>query len=56
MTEAITTIFQIFYVFMRSLDGLSFELYGFEVKFYDVVFVFLVIGMVISMFWKGARS
>lgn len=40
--------------FMSSI--MTFSVYGIQVNFGAIVFAVIVIGFVVSVYWKGARS
>lgn len=37
-------------------DNHPFTIGEYEVSYFAIIFAFLVIGFVVSLFWKGARS
>lgn len=55
-----TLFFEAFLGFMRDIiltfDQLKFELFGYKVSYFSILFVFLIIGFVINVFWRGART
>lgn len=53
------------FTFMVSIPQRLFELlrsqvvftaFGFEVDLASIIIVFLILGMIVSIFWKGAKS
>lgn len=38
------------------LDELTFDFFGYDVSYFGLLVVFIIIGFVINVFWKGARS
>ena len=55
------TVFLNFFIGM--LEGVisvlkypEFEMYGYSVRFIDVIIAFFIIGLVISIFWRGAKT
>ena len=57
MTSAFDFIISLFKQMVSFLESrVVFELYGFEVSYMGILFAFLVICFVISVFWKGARA
>lgn len=54
------TDFVVFFSNMMSslvsvLDSAKFSLYGFDVSIIGIMVAIIVVGLVISVFWKGAR-
>lgn len=41
---------------MLNSDFLSVNLNGFTVGFFDLIVGFLAMGMIISIFWRGAKT
>lgn len=41
---------------INLLSSVVFEFYGYQVNLMAIIFVVFVIGFVISMFWKGAKT
>lgn len=39
-----------------AMNTVSFELYGYPVRFFDVIIAFFIIGFVVSVFWRGAKA
>lgn len=56
MTEFFDFFVSMFQQLFSLLGSVRFVLYGYEVTWLSVVFVFLVIGFVVGVFWKGARG
>lgn len=56
MTEFFTAFIGWWRSLFDLLDSITFELYGFNVSFLSVLFVFLLFAIVISVFWKGAKA
>lgn len=48
--------FDIFNSLIGLLSSMTFSVYGIEVNYGAIVFAFLVVGFVVSVYWKGARS
>lgn len=55
-----TDFFNFFVTIWQDIIGLltdtSFDLFGLPVNLASLLFVFLVIGFVISAFWRGSRA
>lgn len=41
---------------LQVLDKFSFDINGFSVSLPSVWFAFMVIGLVVTVFWKGAKT
>lgn len=42
--------------FVGFLSSMTISVYGIDVNYAAIIFAFIVIGFVISVYWKGARS
>ena len=42
--------------FVGFLTSMTISVYGIEVNYAAIIFAFIVIGFVVSVYWKGARS
>ena len=55
-----TEFFEMFIVYISEfwfkLDEFGFEFFGFTVTLPSMIVSFLLIGLVISFFWKGAKT
>jgi hypothetical protein len=55
-----TDFFKLFIAFCGSiivkLDALRFDFFGYSVSYVGLLVVFLVVGFVVNVFWKGAKS
>lgn len=56
MTEALKFFVDVFRRVVDLLNDTTFELYSYDVSLGSVLMAFLVIGIVISVFWKGAKA
>lgn len=57
MTQAIKSIIDLFWNLYNTVnDKLVFDLFGFEVHFMTFAVSAIVLGFVISIFWKGVKS
>lgn len=56
MTNYIQFIFSMFADLVDVLDGLKFQLYGVTVSYWSLIFAFIVVAMVCSVWWRGARG
>lgn len=57
MTQAIKIIIDLFWDLYNTInDKLVFDLFGFEVRFMTLAISCIVLGFVISIFWKGVKS
>lgn len=41
---------------IKLFDDRPLVIGDYQVSFFSIIFVFLVIGFVVSLFWKGAKS
>lgn len=56
ITDAVTFLFDCIAGIISVLDTCVFTLYGFDVSLWSIMFCFLMISMVASVFWRGARG
>lgn len=56
MTRAIDFIFDMMSVLYTTLNSAQFDLFGYRVGIGSIIFAFVVISIVCSVFWKGARG
>lgn len=57
LTNAIKSIIDLFWDFFNVLnDKLVFDIFGFRVSFMILSLSCIVLGFVISIFWKGVKS
>lgn len=56
MTDAISSLFGFINKLVDLLYSVTFELYGYEVSYFSIIFAFIVISMVVGIWWKGARG
>ncbi len=56
MTEALKFFVNAFRGILNVLEGCSFDMYGVTVNLAGVIFAFVVIGIVVSVMWKGAKG
>lgn len=56
MTEALKFFVQCFKDIVAVLNSTSFVLYEYEVSLGAVLMVFVALGAIISIFWKGAKG
>lgn len=57
----LTSVFQMIIGFMLDVinkvaEKTSFSAFGFTVNFWSVLLAFFVVTMVVSIFWRGAKS
>lgn len=56
MSDAITLIFNFFIAIFDKLNGVSFTLFGITVSYMGIIIGFLITGIIVSVFWRGART
>lgn len=57
LTNVFTTIIEFMYrVFNLLYSHAKFTAFGYSVSMFDIIIVFILIGMVVSLFWKGAKA
>lgn len=56
MAQFFNLIAQFFREVWEKLSAVTFSAYGFSVPFTSILVVFIIIGMVINVFWKGAKT
>lgn len=56
MSDAITLIFNFFISIFYMLNGVSFTLFGINVSYMGIIIGFLITGIIVSVFWRGART
>lgn len=56
MTDAILLFFRFWQSLFNLMNGIVFDVGGFEVSLGGLNVAFLVLGMVISVFWKGGQA
>lgn len=56
MTQALKFFVNGFRVIFNTLENCTFEMYGVDVNLAGVIFAFIVIGIVVSVMWKGAKG
>lgn len=55
MTDFIGMLFDMVADIIEVYDTIAvFDLYGFRVSYWSIMFVFIVIGMVANAWWRGA--
>lgn len=54
--EFFRLIFDMFTKLFNVLNSIVFVINGLRVSFGAMIFAFLVLGLVITVFWKGART
>ena len=56
----LTDFFKLFIAFcariISQLDKLRFDLFGHDVSYVAVIVVFFIMGFIINIFWKGAKT
>ena len=56
MTDFFLMIFNFMRKFLELLDSHYVELFGYDVSLLSLIFVFIVFGFVINVFWRGAKE
>ena len=56
MTDFFTLLFGFFGDLIDALDSAVFEFFGANVSLAAVIFALLALGLIISIFWKGAQT
>lgn len=56
MTAFFEILVDFYNLIIDLLNSVKFELGGYEVSYAGVLFVFLVIAFVVSVFWRGAKA
>lgn len=56
MYQFVTKIKDLYVEIFNILDTVVFDVEGMNVSFLDLIFGFLVISFVITVFWKGAKA
>lgn len=56
MTNFFRLIVAFWDAIFNLLSEVQFSLYSYQVNLLDIMFVFLVLSMIISLFWKGGRG
>ena len=56
MKSAISFVFQTMASFVSFLDTPIFKYLGVEISIFDINIVFLVLGLIVSVFWRGTRT
>lgn len=56
MSDAFLLIFRFWQSLFNLLNGAVFDIGGFEVSLGGLIIAFLILGMVISVFWKGGQA
>ena len=54
--QAISFIFQTMQRFVTFLDTPILKYNNFDISLWDINFVFLLIGLIAAVFWRGART
>lgn len=54
--EAISFIFQTMKRFVDLLDMPILKYNNFDISLWDINFVFILIGLIAAVFWRGART
>lgn len=55
------TAFLQFFSFMWQriiflFDSVKFDMFGYDVSLFGILFVLIIIGLLVSVFWKGAKT
>ena len=56
MKQAISFIFQTIAQFVSFLDTPIFRYLGIDISIFDLNIIFLILGLVVSVFWRGTRT
>ena len=56
MLDAISFVFQTMARFVSFLDTPIFTYNGIGISLFDINIVFLIIGLIVSVFWRGTRT
>lgn len=56
MTESVKLLFGFIGDIIGVLNDVTFKFYGVTVSFWSIIFVFIVIGMMVSVWWRGAKG
>lgn len=56
MSQAISFVFQTMARFVSFLDTPVFKYNNLDISIFDINIVFLIIGLVVSVFWRGTRT
>lgn len=56
MTEFFTLFINFFQSMISTVNSHSFDIFGVSVGIFDLIFGFIALSMVISIFWKGAKG
>lgn len=56
MTEVFKFLIQCINDYIAVLNSITFEFFGYEVHLATFFMSFIIIGFVVAVFWKGARS
>lgn len=54
--QAISFIFQAMNRFVNFLDKPILKYNNFDISLWDIYFIFLIIGLIAAVFWRGART
>lgn len=56
MSTFFDLVFNFMHNFVATLGSYKFNFYGLNVSIVDIILGFIVMSMVVSVFWKGARG
>lgn len=60
MIPNLTDSLQLFFTFIAdlisALDTVVFDMYGFRVSLWSIIFAFILVGIVANVWWKGAKG
>ena len=56
MTDFVVLLRNFYVAIAGKLSTLEFPLFGYTVNLLSVLIVFVILSMVVSIFWKGARG
>lgn len=56
MTQVINFYYDCFADLVSLLDTTVFDLFGFRVSLWSIIFAFIVVAMVANVWWKGAKG
>lgn len=56
LDKAISFIFDTMAQFVSFLDTPVFKYLGIDISVFDINIVFLILGLVVSVFWRGTRT
>lgn len=56
MEDIFYFIRDMFMGYLGVLESIVFEVNGIEVNFLSLVVAFLIVGLIVAVFWKGAKT